>query len=65
MRYFFDEQGRTRVFVPRIAGQEGVHGVRRKRKPAENIAHREKSHLVNGNYTRPPLHLNLALRTSI
>lgn len=24
-KFFFDTQGYTRVFVPRIAGQEGVH----------------------------------------
>jgi len=44
MRDFLDEQGRTRVFVPRIAGQEGVLYVRRRLKPAENTAHRKKSH---------------------
>ena len=36
MRNFFDEQGRTRVLV------EAYIGVRRRRKPAENAAHRKK-----------------------
>jgi len=39
MRYFFDEQGRTRVFA------QGVLSVRRGRKPAENAAHQKNSHL--------------------
>ena len=39
MRYFFDEQGRTRVSA------RGVLKVRRGLKPAENTAHRENNHL--------------------
>ena len=39
MRYFFDEQGRTRVSA------RGVLEVRRGLKPAENNAHRENNHL--------------------
>ena len=42
MRDFSDEQGRTRVFA------RGVLEVRRGRKPAENAAHRENSHLWMG-----------------
>ena len=45
MKIFFAGQGRTKVFGPRKAGQEGVHEVRRSRKPAENEVQREKDHL--------------------
>jgi len=38
MRYFFAEQGRTRVFA------EAYKTVRRRRKPAENDAQRKNSH---------------------
>jgi hypothetical protein len=41
MSNFFGEQGRTRIYGPRIAGQEGVLNVRRSR----NAARRKKGHL--------------------
>ncbi len=46
MRSFSDEQGRTRVFVEayRSYSADGLFTSRR-RKPAENAAHRKKGHL--------------------
>ena len=38
MSIFFDEQGRTKLYV------FGVLIVRRRHKDAENVAHREKGH---------------------
>ena len=53
MRNLFDEQGRTRVFA------RGVLEVRRGRKPAENAANRENSHLwvETNEYHKPSVEL--------
>jgi len=45
MSNFCSDQGRTRVFGPRKAGQEGGMSVRRSRKPAENAEQDKKGHL--------------------
>ena len=42
---FFDGQGSTRVFGPRIAGQESVHKVPCSPKHSENKVQRKKDHL--------------------
>ena len=45
MSNFCLDQGRTRVFGPRKAGQEGILPVCRSRKPAENADPGKKGHL--------------------
>ncbi len=54
MSNFCPDQGRTSVYGPREAGQEGVHAVRRNRKPAEKAEQGKKGYLwMDTSYHRP------------